>query len=139
MRQRSHLDSVEIRLLPALPDEWQTGTFRGLRTRGGYEVGVEWDQGAISSASLRPVASRASDFSDHDAGDSAIAEAKPPRCRVLSRTRLKAVLAEPALATSDAGFPPDEEGVVEGGIWWYSVNVQALRPGEQVLLFPIGS
>ncbi|MBK9528297.1 MAG: glycoside hydrolase family 95 protein [Acidobacteria bacterium] len=31
-----------IDLLPALPDEWSSGEFRGLRTRGGFELEFQW-------------------------------------------------------------------------------------------------
>ena len=31
-----------IDLLPALPDEWPSGEFRGLRTRGGFELEFQW-------------------------------------------------------------------------------------------------
>ncbi|MBP6003233.1 MAG: glycoside hydrolase family 95 protein [Pyrinomonadaceae bacterium] len=34
-------DSV-IDLLPALPDEWPSGEFRGVRTRGGFELEFQW-------------------------------------------------------------------------------------------------
>lgn len=32
----------EVRLLPALPDAWETGSFEGLCTRGGFVVSMEW-------------------------------------------------------------------------------------------------
>jgi len=31
-----------IDLLPALPDEWPSGEFRGVRTRGGFELHLQW-------------------------------------------------------------------------------------------------
>lgn len=40
-------DGVE--LLPALPDAWQEGFFRGLRARGGFAVDCAWKDGRIVS------------------------------------------------------------------------------------------
>jgi len=45
----------EIELLPALPAEWPTGKISGLRARGGYEVGIEWQNGKLISASVKNV------------------------------------------------------------------------------------
>jgi alpha-L-fucosidase 2 len=42
----------EVSLLPALAPGWSTGSYRGLRARGGLTVGVEWKQGRAASARL---------------------------------------------------------------------------------------
>lgn len=36
-----------IELLPALPDRWKEGSFRGLRVRGGAEADVTWSKGRV--------------------------------------------------------------------------------------------
>jgi alpha-L-fucosidase 2 len=50
MLMQSH-DSV-IHLLPALPDEWQSGEFRGVRTRGGFELDVQWADKRITQVKI---------------------------------------------------------------------------------------
>lgn len=41
-------DENEIRLLPALPDAWETGTIKGICARGGFELELYWDKKRLS-------------------------------------------------------------------------------------------
>ena len=50
MLLQSHEGFIE--LLPALPDEWKNGSFRGLTARGGFTVDAEWQNGTATKISV---------------------------------------------------------------------------------------
>ncbi len=67
MLVQSHLKDKNrnpvIRLLPAIPAAWPSGCVKGLRTRGGCEVDMEWKNGEMVSATIK--ATRSGSFNIH--------------------------------------------------------------------------
>ncbi|XOK63015.1 glycosyl hydrolase family 95 catalytic domain-containing protein [Paenibacillus elgii] len=71
----------ELALLPALPKAWPRGRVYGLRARGGYEVGLTWDEHRLTEATIR-------------AGHGGT-------CRVRTQTAVAAVVADGEAVTFD--------------------------------------
>ncbi|MBD8346873.1 glycosyl hydrolase family 95 catalytic domain-containing protein [Dysgonomonas sp. HGC4] len=44
-----------IQFLPALPKEWNTGSFKGLHTQGGAEIDLKWANGEVTEAKLKAI------------------------------------------------------------------------------------
>ena len=45
-------NETEIRLLPALPDAWESGSVKGICARGGYEIAMEWNAKTLKKVTV---------------------------------------------------------------------------------------
>lgn len=51
-----------IELLPALPKEWPDGHLHGVRTRGGYEIDMDWQKSKVTKAIIKNKTGKAGSF-----------------------------------------------------------------------------
>ena len=56
MLVQSHADYIH--LLPALPEAWHTGSFKGLKARGNFEVSCTWNENKLQEASITSLAGK---------------------------------------------------------------------------------
>ena len=54
MLLQSH--AAYIHLLPALPEAWHTGSFKGLKARGNFEISCTWKENRLQEATLTSLA-----------------------------------------------------------------------------------
>ena len=69
-----------IHLLPALPDNWQSGSIKGVRARGGFTIDMEWKESRITRLSV----------TSHSGGTCRIREATSPHEEVIETGKGKA-------------------------------------------------
>lgn len=58
MLMQSHEGTIS--LLPALPKSWSTGSVKGLKARGGWEVSIAWSGGKLTHANVKNVSASGS-------------------------------------------------------------------------------
>lgn len=68
-----------IHLLPALPDNWQSGSIKGVRARGGFTIDMEWKESRITRLSV----------TSHSRGTCRIREATSPHEEVIETEKGK--------------------------------------------------
>ena len=47
-----HSHNEELKLMPALPPQWSTGSMEGLRARGDFTVDISWKDGKLASTTI---------------------------------------------------------------------------------------
>lgn len=45
-------NETEIRLLPALPDAWESGSVKGICARGGFQIAMEWNAKTLKKVTI---------------------------------------------------------------------------------------
>lgn len=68
-----------VHLLPALPDNWQSGSIKGVRARGGFTIDMEWKESRITRLSV----------TSHSGGTCRIREATSPHEEVIETEKGK--------------------------------------------------
>ena len=65
-----------IEVLPALPDAWPTGSFKGLTARGGFEVDAAWENGSATKVSITSNAGEELVFKYFGAANATVVDSK---------------------------------------------------------------
>ena len=110
MLVQSHTGAIE--LLPALPTSWRQGDVQGLRARGGFTVGIRWDNHELMQATIR---------ADHDG-----------YCRLRSRLPIKIVGVEVEVDPREQDQAPWFHVPEPGRIHVFSPDSLQLVPPNEV-------
>jgi alpha-L-fucosidase 2 len=66
-----------IEFLPALPEQWKTGSFKGLCVQGGAEVDLAWENGKVKSAKVTATAANTFSIKHPTGGEMVTVDLKP--------------------------------------------------------------
>lgn len=94
----------EVELLPALPAAWPTGSFQGLRARGGFEIDLEWTADGIACADVRSLLGNPLRIrTPHPVNVDGIDADRPEKCVVSFDTRRNGTYRLHSSAAANAG------------------------------------
>ena len=115
-----------LHLLPALPDEWRSGKVKGLRTRGGFSVDMEWDGGRIKNMVVHSIIGGTLRLRSYDElSDSRLIAAEGPNPNVLFEP---AAIREPIVSPKAQVTLPELKKVYE-----YDLKT---TPGNSYIITP---
>jgi len=115
-----------LHLLPALPDEWRSGKVKGLKTRGGFTVDMEWDGGRIKNMVVHSTIGGTLRLRSYDElSDSRLTSAVGPNPNVLFET---AAIHEPIVSSKAQVTLPELKKVYE-----YDIKT---TPGHSYIITP---
>ena len=137
MLVQSHDKHGVIELLPALPSAWATGSIKGLRVRGGFEIDMRWRDGDLLDATVRSISGHGGTLRLH--GKTTELKLKPGQLRRISGTKIAETLdlskAEITLADFEANVPlTGTRAIVPPPVKVPESRVQAIRAGAKFTL-----
>lgn len=115
-----------LHLLPALPDEWRNGKVKGLRSRGGFSIDMEWDGGRIKNMVVHSVIGGTLRIRSYDElNDSRLIAAEGPNPNALFET---AAIAQPVISPKAQVTMPGLKKIYE-----YDLKT---NPGHSYIITP---
>ncbi|MDP6847943.1 MAG: glycoside hydrolase family 95 protein [Kiritimatiellia bacterium] len=81
-----HSHNEELKLLPAIPEEWPEGHVNGLRGRGDYTVDISWKDGKLSEATVKAGKNAGNEVRVAYEGKAKVVKLKPGNSATVSLT-----------------------------------------------------